>query len=126
MPKSIAKSCPLCLSVNDPDDMLAVTMPHSTPPQSAPMYLCRRCVLEVMKAGVSSELIDPSEVFPDAQPGAVSDRGGGDAPAAAPAAGPLVSGDDPYSGDSTVDRREPEVSAGGAADPSSDEKGKLS
>jgi hypothetical protein len=113
--KTVAKSCPLCLSVNDPDDMLPVTMPHSTPPQSAPMYLCRRCVLEVIKSAIASDLIDPSEVFPHAPSGDNPDRGGGDAPDPAAAAAPLVSGDQPGADGSALDRPEPQVPAGGKA-----------
>src|SRR5882757_9348730 len=74
MAKSIAMSCPTCLSVNDPVDMLAVTMPHSTPPQSAPMYLCRRCVIEIMKSTLQSDVIDPREVFGDVEVRDPTDR----------------------------------------------------
>lgn len=65
MAKSIAKSCPLCLSVNDPVDMLPVTMEHSTPPQTAPLYLCRLCVIQIMKATLQTDVVDPREVFGD-------------------------------------------------------------
>jgi hypothetical protein len=111
--KSIAMSCPLCLSVNDPVDMLAVTMLHSTPPQSAPLYLCRLCVLEVMKAGIQSDLIDPSEVFPDAAAGANPARNPGDNPPADSAADSLVLQDSADGERPGEHRPEPEVSAGG-------------
>ena len=113
MAKSIAKSCPLCLSVNDPADMLDVMMPHSTPPQSAPMYLCRLCVLEVMKAAFRSDLIDPREVFPDAPVSSSTDRPADSGPAPDPAVAAVVLQDQRAEDNLTVDRREPEVPAGG-------------
>lgn len=112
MPKSIAKSCPLCLSVNDPVDMLPVVMEHSTPPQSAPLFLCRRCVLEVMKAAIGSEIIDPAEVFPNASAGADSAPDPGVNSSADPAVAALVPEDQPSGEDVGEHRRESEVPAG--------------
>lgn len=76
MAKSIAKSCPLCLTVNDPVDMLPVTMKHSTPPQTAPLYLCRLCLIQIMKSTLQTDLVDPSEVLGNVEPGNPSTRGG--------------------------------------------------
>lgn len=113
MPKSIAKSCPLCLSVNDPVDMLDVVMEHSTPPQTAPLFLCRRCVIAIVKRAIGSDLIDPAEVFPNAA-AAVESPGAPDRAAlAAEATSALVPEDQRHPDDSAVDRREPEVPAGG-------------
>jgi hypothetical protein len=112
MAKNFGMSCPLCLSVNDPVDMLAVTMEHSTPPQSAPLHLCRRCTLEIMKAAMVSDLIDPREVFGDASIRDSTDR------AAAPDLDPhspasaLVLPSESDSQDSEIDRLEPKVPAG--------------
>ena len=63
MGKDTGLSCPLCLNVDDPEGMLAVAIPHSRFPQPVPARFCTRCVLEVMKAAFSSELIDPVEVL---------------------------------------------------------------
>ena len=112
MAKSIAKSCPLCLSVNDPADMLPVTMEHSTPPQSAPMYLCRLCVLEIVKCAMRSELIDPGEVFPDAPISSSTDRPADSGSAPDPAVAAVVLQDKRHPDDPPVDRLEPEVPAG--------------
>ena len=90
MPKSIAKSCPLCLSVNDPADMLPVMMAHSTPPQSAPMYLCRLCVIQIMKSTLESDVVDPGEVFELTQEEFRPRAAPGDAPTAAAEADPAV------------------------------------
>jgi len=114
MPKSVAMSCPLCLSVNDPADMLAVTMPHSSPPQTAPLHLCKRCTLEIMMAAVASELIDPREVFGDAPTSGSTDRAADSGVASDPAVAAVVLQDQRHQDDSPVDRREPEVPAGGA------------
>ena len=127
MAKSIAKSCPLCLSVNDPVDMLAVTMPHSTPPQSAPLYLCRLCVLDIMKAAIGSELIDPAEVFPNATARDDSDRE--IQVVALMLLRPVILwylGISELTDDPPVDRREPEMPAGGAGDAKEPEEGGLS
>ena|SRR5882724_1703661 len=113
MTKSMAMSCPTCLSVNDPVDMLAVTMPHSTPPQTAPMYLCRRCVLEIMKAAIGSELIDPAEVFQNAPAGTSTDRAPDPVSPGDEAASALVPEDQPGAGGLALDRLESQVPAGG-------------
>src|ERR1700720_3357166 len=112
MAKSVAMSCPLCLSVNDPVDMLAVTMAHSSPPQSAPLHLCRRCTIEIMKSAMASELIDPGEVFPDAPASGSNDRAADSGPAdSAPIDSLVLPGERP--GEATdLDRLEPEVPAG--------------
>src|SRR5208337_150325 len=123
MPKSIAKSCPLCLSVNDPVDMLGVTMPHSTPPQSAPLFLCRLCVLEIMKSAFQSDLIDPQEVLGDVKAGDLPDSGTGGADPGDAGVSALVPENQSGAGDTAVDRREPEVPAGGSTTPRTDEKG---
>ena len=123
MAKSIAKSCPLCLSVNDPADMLPVTMEHSTPPQSAPMYLCRLCVLEIVKCAMGSELIDPREVFPDVTIGSSTDRPADSGSAPDPAVAAVVLQDQRHQDDPPVDRREPEVPASGADGEPAPEKG---
>ena len=123
MPKSIAKSCPLCLSVNDPVDMLPVTMEHSTPPQTAPLYLCRLCVIQIMKSTLQSDVVDPREVFGDVEPGIDSDRHGGRDPAGAEAAPALVPEGESGPGAPAVDRPEPEVSAGGEDGERAPEKG---
>jgi hypothetical protein len=106
MAAAIGKTCPLCLTVNDPADMLPVTMPHSIPPQSAPLFLCRLCTLEIMKAAFSSELIDPSEVLAGVT--ANLDRAP-DSDGVLPAASPdpaLVPESEPGAGAPTVDRRD--------------------
>lgn len=113
MAKSIAMSCPTCLSVNDPVDMLAVTMPHSTPPQSAPMYLCRLCVLAIMKAAIGSELIDPAEVFQNAPAGTPTDRAPDPVSPGDEAAPALVLKGEPGAEPPALDRLESEVPAGG-------------
>jgi hypothetical protein len=123
MPKSIALSCPLCLTVNDPDDLLEVVIPHSAFPGSAPPRLCRLCVIEIMKAAFASDLISPEEVLPGAA-NLIDDAPGGAGPAAAPAADPaLVSENQPGAEAAGVDRREPEVPAGGPGEPPADEEG---
>lgn len=123
MAKSIAKSCPLCLSVNDPVDMLPVMMAHSTPPQSAPMFLCRLCVIEIMKEAVASDLIDPLEVFPDAPTRSSADSPADSSPADSAPTDPVVLQDQRPQDDSPVDRLEPEVPAGGADGERAAEKG---
>src|SRR5208337_639761 len=117
MPKSIAKSCPLCLSVNDPADMLGVTMPHSTPPQSAPLFLCRLCVLEIMKSAFQSDLIDPQEVLGDVKARDLPDSGAGGAHPGDAGVPALVPEDQPGDRDSALDRREPEDSVGRSGEP---------
>src|SRR5208337_1643860 len=109
MPKSIAKSCPLCLSVNDPVDMLGVTMPHSTPPQSAPLFLCRLCVLEIMKSAFQSDLIDPQEVLGDVKAGDLPDSGTGGAHPGDAGVSPVVPENQSGAGDSALDRQPVEV-----------------
>src|SRR5271157_1341958 len=123
MPKSIAKSCPLCLSVNDPADMLGVTMPHSTPPQSAPLFLCRLCVLEIMRSAFQSDLIDPQEVLGGVKAGDLPDSGAGGADPGDAGVSPVVPENQPGAGDSALDRREPEVPTGGAGDRRAEGKG---
>src|SRR5208337_1023763 len=117
MPKSIAKSCPLCLSVNDPVDMLGVTMPHSTPPQSAPLCLCRLCVLEIMKSAFQSDLIDPQEVLGDVKAGDLSDSGAGGADPGDAGVSALVPENQSGAGDPAVDRPELAPPAGRPAEP---------
>jgi hypothetical protein len=73
--------------------MLDVAMEHSTRPQSAPLYLCRRCVLAIMKRAVASDMIDPSEVFADAQTRDLSSPGPGGDPAGRKAGDSVVPGD---------------------------------
>ena len=63
MAKDIDLSCPLCLNVYDPDDMLAVEIPHARFPQSEPAKFCRSCVIVFMKSAAASDLVDPREVF---------------------------------------------------------------
>lgn len=123
MAKSIAKSCPLCLSVNDPDDMLPVTMAHSTPPQTAPLFLCRLCLIQIMKSTLQSDVVDPREVFGDAEPGNQSDRGGGGDPASAEGADPVVLQGESAPGAPALDRPEPQVPAGGKNRKRAPEKG---
>ena len=123
MAKDIGLSCPLCLNVFDPDDMLAVEIPHARFPQPEPAKFCRICVREFMKAAVRSDLVDPREVFGDVEPGIDSDRhGGGDHPGAE-AAPALVPEDSPGAEAPAVDRPEPEVSAGGEDGERAPEKG---
>ncbi|SRR5216684_1398576 len=126
MAKSIAMSCPLCLSVEDPGDMLPVTMAHSTPPQSRPLYLCRRCVLEIMKCAMASEIIDPREVFGDDPVGASNAPGPGDDPAPAETAPALVAENEPGAEAPVVDRLESEMPAGGPGGGAETSEGELS
>ena len=58
-------SCPLCLTANDPADMLGVVISHSVPVADALIGLCRRCVLLIVKVAVRGEFITPEEVFGD-------------------------------------------------------------
>src|SRR5258708_5491611 len=126
MAKSIAMSCAVCLSVEDRGDMLPVTMAHSTPPQSRPLYLCRRCVIEIMKSALQSEIIDPREVFGDDPVGAANAPGPGGDPPPAEAAPALVSEAQPGAQDSVVDRLESEVPAGGSGGGAETSEGELS
>ena len=114
MPKDIGLSCVLCLNVDDPAGMLPVEIPHARFPQPAPTMLCRKCTLAIMKSAVASDLIDPSEVFPNAPAGDYPDRGPGDAPAPASASADLVPENQPDGGAPRVDGPEPEMPAGGA------------
>jgi len=126
MPKSIAKSCPLCLSVNDPSDMLPVMMAHSTPPQSAPMYLCRLCVIQIMKSTLESDVVDPREVFGDDAASSSTDRAADSGPASDPAVAAVVLQDQRHGEATPIDGLESEVPAGGADRGGEDSKGQLS
>lgn len=63
MAKNSGQSCPLCLDVYDPADMLVVVIPHARIRQDPPAQFCRRCVVAFMQSAAASDLIDPSEVF---------------------------------------------------------------
>ena len=58
-------SCPLCLTANDPADMLGVAISHSVPVADALIGLCRRCVLAIVKSAMAAEFITPEEIFGD-------------------------------------------------------------
>ena len=113
MPKSVGLSCPLCLSVNDPVDMLDIEIHQDPGGASWIARLCRGCVIAIVQRAIGSELIDPAEVFPNAA-AAVESPGAPDRAAlAAEATSALVPEDQRHPDDSAVDRREPEVPAGG-------------
>jgi len=90
MPKSIAVTCQVCLSVNDPADVLAVKVEHATIPQPDPIRLCRLCTLAIMKSAIASELIDPSEVFGAELPAASSNASASEAPGEGAAAATMT------------------------------------
>ena len=113
MAKSIGLSYPLCLGVNDPADMLAVEIPHARFPQDDPARFCRLCVLAIMRSAVASELINAWEVFGDDAASDNPSDGGAATPLGAEASPPVVPEDQPGAGPPAVDRREPEVPAGG-------------
>jgi hypothetical protein len=60
----------LCLVANDPADMLGVVIAHAVPVPDAPIGLCKRCVVAIVKTAMATELISPHEVFGDPPPGA--------------------------------------------------------
>ena len=122
MAKSIATSCPLCLCVNDPLDMLPVAISHSTPPQTEPLHLCRRCVLEIVKCAMASELIDPQEVFPNVANSAPAAPDAGSGAPSPEADRPVVLQGEPGAEGPAVDRLESEVPAGGGKAESADEQ----
>ena len=116
-------SCPLCLNVYDPDDMLAVAVPHARFPQSEPAKFCRPCVIVFMNSAVMSDLVDPREVFGDAQPSNNLDLVGGDSVASAEAMSPVVPEGESGPGAPALDRPEPEVPGGGEDGEPAPEKG---
>ena len=113
MAKDFGLSCPLCLVANDPADMLGVVIEHAVPVPEALIGLCRRCVLAIVKSAMAGEFIQPAEVFGDATAGGDPAADAAPGPGPDPAAGALVLQNQPDGEEPGVDRREPEMPAGG-------------
>lgn len=60
MAKDLGLACPLCLDVNDPDDMLPVKIGHKHPPSIVEIHLCADCFRAVIDA--VKEQLDSQEV----------------------------------------------------------------
>lgn len=108
-----ALSCPLCLTANDPADMLGVVIMHAIPAAKEPIGLCKRCVLVIVKFAMAAEFISVEEVFPDAPANLDSPGDPGSDPAPAPASDSLVPAIQPDGEGAGEHRPEPEVPAGG-------------
>jgi hypothetical protein len=50
MAKDLGLCCPLCLGVDDPSGMLAVTISHKFPPGERQIHLCIACFSAVIEA----------------------------------------------------------------------------
>lgn len=76
MAKDLGLSCPLCLDVNDPADMLPVKIGHKHPPSIVEIHLCADCFQAVIRA-VKEQLDTQGEVLSDEAPdGGLPDAGG--------------------------------------------------
>lgn len=64
MAKDLGLSCPLCLDVNDPEDMLPVKIGHKHPPSIVEIHLCADCFQAVIRA-VKEQLDYQGEVSSD-------------------------------------------------------------
>ena len=75
MAKDLGLSCPLCLDVNDPDDMLPVKIGHKHPPSIVEIHLCADCFQAVIRA--VKEQLDSQEGVSsdDTRDGGLSDTG---------------------------------------------------
>ena len=77
MAKDLGLSCPLCLDVNDPADMLPVKIGHKHPPSLVEIHLCADCFQAVIRA-VKEQLDNQGEVSSDdSSSGGLSDNSGG-------------------------------------------------
>lgn len=111
MPRDIAVSCQVCLSVVDPVDIVPVDVLSPLGPATIRFRPCRLCVVSIIKAGIASDLIDPSEVFgADLEP-----RSHEAAPSEAPGNGAAA---DPSSPAAAPDAESSEMAAGETDSPS--------
>lgn len=79
MAKDLGLSCPLCLDVNDPEDMLPVKIGHKHPPSIVEIHLCADCFQAVIRA-VKEQLDYQGEVSSDATPDDGLPDAGGERP----------------------------------------------
>ena len=77
MAKDLGLCCPLCLGVDDPSGMLAVTIAHQNPPGERQIFLCIGCFTAVIEAArQQNDELNGREGFNDvsrAEPASVSE-----------------------------------------------------